>query len=141
MSRMRWHDKTVAATLALFGGVFGAHRFYLRGWRDPIGWLHWPLLLLGLRGALRLLRFGLDDAQARLLLPLLALLFGVAMLQAVLIALTPDARWDARWNRGSARSSASGWGAVIVIAVALLSGAAVLMAGLAYFLLQSFQLS
>lgn len=134
-------DKTLAAALAMVGGMVGAHRFYLRGWRDPLAWVLLPLLAAGVWGAQRFLSAGPGDPGARVALPLLGLALGLALFQAVLIGLTPDARWDARWNPGSARRSASGWGAVLVIAVSLLAGAAALMGSLAYFLLQSFAMA
>ena len=130
----RWRSKTTAARLALLGGVFGAHRFYLRGARDAWGWAQLAPTLLGLWGMARALSFGLDDRGARLALPLLGLSAGVAMLQAVLIGLRADARWDARWNPRDTRRSASGWGAVLVVMVALLAGTAALLGTLAYVL-------
>lgn len=130
--------KTFAAALAMFGGTLGAHRFYLRGWRDPLAWLCWPLLAVGVWSAARFASGGPSDPVARLALPLLGLALGLALFQAVLIGLTPDARWDAKWNAGAGRVSASGWGAILVIAFSLLAGAAALMGSLAYFLLQTF---
>jgi hypothetical protein len=130
----RWRSKTTAARLALLAGVFGAHRFYLRGARDALGWAQLAPTLPGLWGLWRALSFGLDDRGARLALPLLGLSVGAAMFQAVLIGLCADARWDARWNAHSTRRSASGWGAVLVVMVALLAGTAALMGTLAFVL-------
>ena len=47
----RTKSKTLATWLALALGSLGAHRFYLHGWRDVIGWLHPLPALLGLAGA------------------------------------------------------------------------------------------
>lgn len=132
-------SKTVAASLALFCGVVGAHRFYLRGWRNVSGWLHVPLFAVGLWGAVRFIVDGVDDHGARMALPILALSIGLALFQALLIGLTPDARWDAQWNAGTGRQSSSGWGAVLVVIFALLIGTAALMGGLAFGLQQAFQ--
>ncbi len=134
----RWRSKTTAARLALLGGVFGAHRFYLRGARDALGWLHWPATLVGLWGLWRTVQFGLADRGAELALPLLGVSVGAALFQAVLLGLCPDARWDARWNPHAARRSVSGWGAVLVVMVALLAGTAALMGTLAFVLQRMF---
>lgn len=132
-------SKSVAAALALLLGVLGAHRFYLKGWRDALGWLHPPLFALGVWGGMRFINYGENDRIARIALPVLALVIGVALFQALLIGLTPDARWDATWNRGNGRASSSGWGAVLVVIFALLIGAAVLVGGLVFSLQQAFQ--
>ncbi len=132
-------SKTRAATLALLFGVVGAHRFYLRGWRDVLGWLHLPLFAAGVWGVARFVDFGENDVIAEIALPLLGLIVGVALFQALLIGLTSDARWDARWNVGSGRYSSSGWGAVLVVVFALLIGTAALMGALAFGLQHYFQ--
>jgi hypothetical protein len=132
-------SKTRAAALALFLGVVGAHRFYLRGWRDVLGWLHWPLFAIGLWGAVRFINEGESDAIAQVALPILGLIVGLALFQALLIGLTPDARWDAHWNAGTGRQSSSGWGAVLVVMFALLLGTAALMGSLAFGLQHYFQ--
>ena len=132
-------SKSVAAALALFLGVLGAHRFYLKGWRDPLAWLHPPLFALGVWGAMRFIDYGENDRIARIALPVLALVIGGALFQALLIGLTPDTRWDAKWNRGTGRLSSSGWGAVLVVIFALLIGTAVLVGGLVFSLQHAFQ--
>jgi hypothetical protein len=53
------------------------------------------------------------------------------MLQAIVIALTPDDRWDARHNPGQP-ARATGWGAVLAAIFALLLGGGVLMATVAF---------
>jgi hypothetical protein len=55
------------------------------------------------------------------------------MLQAILRP-DPDDKWHARFNPGSGQPAArpSGWGAVIGVALALLLGATVLMATIAF---------
>jgi len=47
-------SKSLATWLALLGGLLGAHRFYLHGWRDGLAWLHPVLSLIGLAGVIRM---------------------------------------------------------------------------------------
>jgi nicotinamide riboside transporter PnuC len=124
-------SKTLATWIALVGGSLGLHRFYLHGFRDPWGWLFpWPTLL-GLAGVTRMRELGQDDQLAWLLIPLLGLMLAGAMLAAIVYGLTPDEKWNARHNRGRLGSS-SGWLAVIGVVVALMLGAGVLMATVAF---------
>jgi TM2 domain-containing membrane protein YozV len=124
-------SKTLAAWLALVGGAFGLHRFYLHGLRDGWGWLHPLPALLGLYGVQRALQYGLDDQLSWALIPLLGLVIAAAMLAAIVYALMPDEKWDARYNAGGPASH-SGWAAIIAAVLALLIGATVLMATLAF---------
>lgn len=126
-----YRSKTLATWLAVIGGAFGLHRFYLHGWRDPWAWLHpWPALA-GLAGVQRMGELGQDDRLAWLLIPLLGLMLSIAMLHAIVYGLTPDEKWHARFNAGQHLRPA-GWGAVIGVIVALLLGAGVLMGTIAF---------
>ena len=128
---MRYRSKTLAAWLALLAGPLGAHRFYLHGRGDLWGWLHpWPTLL-GVAGVLRMRALGQDDQVAWLLIPVLGLMIAQAMLAAILIGLTPDERWQARFNPGTAPRN-TGWAAVIAVIAALMVGGAALMGTLAF---------
>lgn len=127
----RYRSKTVATWLAVVAGAFGAHRFYLRGWRDGHGWLYPLPTLLGLAGVQRMRAFGQDDRVASLLIPLLGLAISAAMLTAIVYGLTPDERWDARLNPGQPGRS-TGWGPVLGVIAALLVGATVFMGTVAF---------
>ncbi len=130
-TKPRYRNKTLAAWLALLLGAVGAHRLYLRGWRDGLAWL-WPLpTMAGAFGFWRLRVMGLDDGLGALLVPLLGLSLSAAMLTAIIYALTPDAKWDARHNPGQAATS-TGWGAVLAAIAALMLGGAVLMGTIAF---------
>jgi hypothetical protein len=124
-------SKTVAAWLALLLGTLGMHRLYLHGPRDVLLWLHPLPTLAGLVGVARLLNLGQDDLWAWALIPLLGLMISVAMLSAIVYALTPDDRWDARHNAGRS-STPTGWAAVMAAVLALLLGGGVLMGTIAY---------
>lgn len=129
--RPTYRSKTVATWLALLGGSLGLHRFYLYGFGDRLGWLHpWPTLL-GLIGLQRMQDLGQDDRVAWVLIPLLGLMLAQAMLQAIVWGLTPDEKWNARFNAGGP-AHRSGWGVVIGVALSLLIGAGVLMATIAF---------
>jgi TM2 domain-containing membrane protein YozV len=127
----RYRSKTIAAWLALVAGTLGLHRFYLHGWGDRWGWLHPLPALAGLVGVLRLRALGQDDQLAWLLIPLLGAAISVAMGTAIIFALTPDDRWDARHNPGH-EVVATRWGPVFAAVLGLGVGGAVLMGSIAY---------
>ena len=128
-------SKTLATWIALVGGSLGLHRFYLHGRRDAWGWLHLPAFALGAWGVQRALERGQDDELSWLLIPLLGIVISAAMLAAIVHGLTPDERWNERWNPrhdGATHPRRSGWGAVIGVVLALFLGSGVLMATLAF---------
>lgn len=127
-------SKTLATWLALLGGPLGLHRFYLHGLGDLPGWLLPVPTAIGLWGLNRVAEFGQDDHLAWLLIPVLGFTVAATMLQAILYGLTPDERWNARHNPDVAPEQApqAGWPTVIGIALALLVGAGVLMATIAF---------
>jgi hypothetical protein len=91
--------------------------------------------LLGLYGMWRVRLYGLDDHLSWLLIPLLGLALSATMLSAIVSGLTPDEKWNQRFNQddGSENSGPrSGWLAVIGVLVALTLGATVLMATIAF---------
>ena len=126
-----YKSKTLATWLAFLGGAFGLHRFYLKGLRDPWGWLLPLPTLLGLYGIARARQFGQDDHWSWALIPLLGIVLSVAMLTAIVYGLTPDDKWNARYNPVG-RGSHSGWAAVMGAVLSLLIGGGVLMATLAF---------
>ncbi len=127
----RYLSKTLAAWLALLAGCAGLHRFYLRGLGDPWGWLHPVLALPGLWGVLRMRELGQDDRLSWLLIPMLGVVISAAALQAIVIALTPDERWDATRNPGQP-ARATRWGPVLAAIAGLMVGGAVLMGSIAF---------
>jgi TM2 domain-containing membrane protein YozV len=119
-------NKTLTSFLALLFGGLGLHRFYLCGKADKWAWLH--LVSLPASGLLialfpdLLLFFGL----APLILSVL-----IACLETLVIGLTPDEKWDARYNSGSGRTSSSTWPLAVLLVLALGVGATALIATLA----------
>ena len=126
-----YRSKTVAAWLALALGTLGLHRFYLYGLGDRLAWLHPLPSLVGLAGVLRMRSLGQDDRLAWVLIPLLGLMLSATMLTAIVYALTPDEKWDARHNPDHT-VVATAWGAVLAAIAALLIGGAVLMGTIAF---------
>jgi hypothetical protein len=123
--------KAIATWLALVGGVFGLHRFYLHGLKDRWAWLFPLPTLLGLVGVQRMDTLGQDDRLAWVLIPLLGASLVAALLGGIVYGLMPDERWNARFNRGGATSTA-GWPAVIGVVLCLLFGGTALMATIAF---------
>lgn len=124
-------SKTLATWIAIVGGTLGLHRFYLHGLGDRWGWLFPLPTALGAIGVQRALALGQDDRLSWLLIPLLGVTLSVAMLSAIVYALTPDERWNERFNAGMPISR-TGWATIIGAALALLLGAGVLMATVAF---------
>lgn len=124
-------SKTLATWIAIVGGSFGLHRFYLHGARDRWGWLFAAPTLVGLYGVQRMRQLGGDDHLAWVLIPLLGLMLAIAMTTAIVYGLMPDERWNARYNPDGPPHR-MGWPTVIGVIVALVLGAGVLMATLAF---------
>lgn len=116
-------SKTLAGALALIAGSVGAHRLYLGArwwWIYPL--LSMPAMAIALRADPWYRHPGFFFAAAVAL---------AAMLEAIVICLTPDAKWDAKHNPRSGQSSASGWPAVLVAMASLILGATLMMSVLA----------
>ncbi len=124
---MSHKNKTLATALALTLGGLGAHRFYLHGTVDRIGLLH--ACSLPVAGLVYSQTEGNTDAFFALL-PLL-LSYIVAFIAALVIGLTPDEKWDARFNPGSGTRSRSNWVLAVLLIAALMIGATVLIATIA----------
>lgn len=125
-------SKTATTWLALLGGGFGLHRFYLHGVRDYAGWLHLLPTLLGLKGLQRVLELGMDDNLAAILMPLAGISISAAMISALYFGLMADERWNSRYNAHAAASAPSGWATVIGVVLALFIGGIVLVSTLSF---------
>lgn len=128
-------NKTLAAWLAFLGGPLGLHRFYLHGLGDWLGWLLPIPSALGLYGIERVFEYGQDDTLSWLLIPLLGFTIAGCALQAILFGLATPEKWNARYNPQAAPDATAGrtgWLTIGAIATALLVGAAVLMASIAF---------
>jgi hypothetical protein len=93
--------------------------------------VHAPVTLIGVFGVERMSWFGQDDRLAWLLIPLLGLMLSQAMLCAIVYALMPDERWDARHNPGQP-VRATRWGAVLAAVAALAIGGVILIGTIAF---------
>lgn len=133
-----YRSKTLAAWLALVAGAFGLHRIYLHGMGDKLAWGHVPFTTLGLVGAERMSTLGQNDRLAWVLVPVLGLMLSQAMFFAILYALTPDERWDARYNPGQP-AHATRWGAVLAAVAALVVGGVVLIGTIAFSIQKIFE--
>lgn len=122
-SSIRPRSKAIAGALALFAGVAGAHRLYLgaRWW--------WAYPLLALPALSMALRADPWYRQPGFFVATIVAL--VTVVEAIAFCLTPDAKWDARRNPGSAARSQGSWAAVLVAVVALMLGATLMMSVLA----------
>jgi TM2 domain-containing membrane protein YozV len=116
-------NKTAATLLALLLGGIGAHRFYLRGGVDKLGLLH--LCSLPLAGLVVGTAPGVDIFYK--LLPLL-LSYIVGFVEALVIGLMSDEKFDARYNAGSGRQSDSQWPLALLLVVTMLVGTTTMIA-------------
>lgn len=126
-------NKTLAAWLAFLGGPLGLHRFYLHGLGDLWGWLLPIPTALGLYGIERVQRFGQDDVLSWWLIPLLGFTIAGCCLTAIVYGLMAREKWNAKFGQ-PAEHEAGGthWFTVFAVALALMFGAGVLMASIAF---------
>lgn len=123
---MSHKNKTLATLLAFTLGGAGLHRFYLRGGADKWGWLH--------AAALPACGIVMSAAPAAdwyfWYLPLtLSMLAG--FLEAIVLGLMPDDKWDAAYNPGSGRHSDSRWPLAVILVATVMVGAGMLIATMA----------
>lgn len=111
-------NKTLSTLLAVLLGGVGAHRFYLRGNKDRYALLHLTALPVCM---FIVTAWPRADGFYKLLPLLLSVLVG--QLEALVLGLTPDDKWDAAYNNGNGRQSASGWPLVLLLVAALGVGA------------------
>jgi hypothetical protein len=97
-------NKTVASLLAALLGGLGAHRFYLFGKKDIVAWIYLFLFPLSVFAG---------------------------FVAALIIGLTPDDKWDARFNADSGRTSHSGWPVILIVVLSFALGSTLLMIGIA----------
>jgi len=118
-------NKTVATLLALLLGGFGVHRFYLKSGADRLGLLH--LCALPITG---ILYGAVKPHPFYVVLPLLVS-FIAGFIEALVIGLTPDEKWDEKYNKGSGRQSNSNWILPVLLVLTMLTGAIVLIGTMA----------
>jgi TM2 domain-containing membrane protein YozV len=111
-------NKTLATALAFLLGGLGVHRFYLRGGVDRLGLLH--VCSLPLAGMI----YGLGHAPNPfwVLLPIFVSCIA-GFIEALAIGLTPDEKWDAKFNPSSGRASRSNWMLAVLLVLTMLVGA------------------
>ena len=119
-------NKSFAALLAVVAGGIGLHRFYLRGLGDKWGWLHAASLL----GVAAVFAVWPKADPYFLLLPLILSIL-VGTLEALVLGLMPDEKWDAAFNAGSGKQSNSSWPLAFVLVAGLMFGAFGLIASIA----------
>jgi len=111
--------KSLAALLAFLLGAIGAHRIYLG---RPLWWLPLAVTALALPLLVGIRNWYQTPAFFVLMVPVVA-----GFIEALVLALMPDEKFDARFNAATGRRNDSGWDAVLVAIATLMVGATVLM--------------
>ena len=124
----RHRNKTLATLLCSLFGSIGLHRFYLFGVKDRWGWLHMLSLPLS---ALAIANF--KDSPTLLTFSPLIISALVAFIEALVIGLTPDDKWDAQYNPNSGVQTQSGWPLALLLVLTVGGGAMGLIATIARF--------
>ncbi len=128
-------NKTLTVYLALFLGVLGAHRFYLKGFRDVGGWLQIIVSAIGFVGMRRIWALGQDDQLAWTLVPFFGFSLFAAGLAAIVAGLTDQAKWNKAYNPNHSADHPAGAGTgmtIFGVIMALLLGATALMSSIAF---------
>lgn len=119
-------NKTLATVLAFLFGSLGLQRLYLRGLRDPWLWAHLaslPVAWLVASAAPQ------ADGFYKLLPVAVSALIG--LLEALVLGLMSDEKWDARFNPGSGKQSDTHWPVAVVLVASMMIGAGGLIATIA----------
>lgn len=116
---MNFRRKSFAALLAFLLGALGAHRLYLG---RPRWWLPLAVTALTLPLLFGVRNWYQTPAFFVLMVPVVA-----GFIEALVIALMADEKFDARFNAASQGRNDSGWDAVLVAIATLMVGATVTM--------------
>jgi hypothetical protein len=116
-------SKVKVGLLAALLGCVGAHWWYLR---RPHAWMVTAIGLVLMVAAGFAEVWWENPAFFLLFIPILD-----GFIEAIVLCLMSDARFDARYNPGLVRTSPSGWGPVLVAGFTLLIGTVALMIGIA----------
>ena len=126
-------NKTFAVWLTFFGGPLGLHRFYLKGFTDPLGWLLTVPTALGWYGVQRALELGQDDPTSWVLIPLLGFTIAGCALNAIVYGLMSPVQWNSKFNQGDENPyGQTNWLTIFGLATSLLLGTTVLMASIVF---------
>lgn len=128
-------NKTLATWLTFWGGPFGLHRFYLKGFGDAVGWLLPIPTVLGIYGLDRVQQFGQDDTLSWMLIPLLGFTIAGCALNAIIYGLTSIEKWNAKFNPQADDLAPAGrtqWATIIGVITALFVGTTILMSSLVF---------
>lgn len=110
-------NKTFATFLAVIMGGVGAHRFYLRGALDKLGLVH--LAALPVAGLVAGLAPESDWFFKALPLMLSTV---VAFIEALVLGVMADEKFDATYNPLSGKQSQSKWYLVLLLVITMLLG-------------------
>ncbi|MES2756876.1 MAG: hypothetical protein V4693_05835 [Pseudomonadota bacterium] len=122
-ARPRHKNKTIATLLAAVLGGTGAHRFLLRGMRDK-----WALLHFASVPATAAVMALAPTADIFYQLLPLTLSYLAGFLEALVLGLMPDEKFDARFNAGSGGRTDSRWPLAIILVVTMLVACTTLIA-------------
>ena len=122
-ARPRHKNKTFATLLALLLGGTGAHRFFLRGMVDK-----WGLLHLASVPATALVMALAPTADIFFQVLPLTVSYLAGFLEALVIGLMPDEKFDTSFNAGSGGRTDSRWPLAILLVVTMLVGTTTLIA-------------
>jgi TM2 domain-containing membrane protein YozV len=115
-------NKTFATFLAVILGAVGAHRFYLRGSLDKLGLIHVASLPIAA------MIYGLAPQADWFYKVLPILISAVAgFLEALVIGLTSDEKFDAAVNPQSDKKSDSSWILAVLLVLTMMIGAVALI--------------
>jgi TM2 domain-containing membrane protein YozV len=116
-------NNTAATLLALVLGWGGIHRAYLRGPGD-----RWALLHLASVPVSALVLFLAPQANVFYQLLPMIVSYIAGLVEGLVIGLTPDEKFDARYNAGSGGRSDSNWPLALILVVMMLVGTTTLIA-------------
>lgn len=118
-------NKTLVTFIAATLGGSGIHRFYLYGIKDIWAWCYASFILVYITYMAYLIS---TDQIAQSVLAWFPISMLVAFVEALVIGLTADDKWDAKHNASSLVHSESSWPHVILLVLTLATGFVFLVA-------------